>query len=510
MKEKDFLRLIKQADRRYFIEAAERAERVQTTGEEFAVKPKKHKKILVIAALAAALSVGGVTAAVAMRGHSTQNNTTQHDETTPQQTEKPEIDEQKTLNLHLTADTGRTLHSAVSMWHSGLYYTECETGWYYRKLFEKENGSVKDILYYTDKATGESVPLCTHPNCKHDGNLYCTATTKAYGDIHPIWANGSLWAVTNTVDLDSSEPIRVGQEYMRTNCHAVVLQIAPDGSSIKEVADLGECLNITEPILYRGNLFCYVGRQIGDTVTWENEITNNTEHLITAGYELIAFNITENQAVTVHSEMPEAGSNKLYSLPESFCGIGDYIYQHMGAGTSWQDPFRSGIQRVSLLTGKIEEVLKTEGTVCTMSEGAMIYISNSKPYPTRLLNPDTGEDCVLYEENKTISRIYQADKAYYYGTTWNKEKELFSAAIFDKDLNLLGSLEIPDHEDVREINVVDGRLYVTVYGTVSANGDGTTHYYDPNAELLLCAVQGILDGTGEWKKEVILSERINE
>ena len=513
MKEKDFLRLVKQADRRYFAEAAERAEQVQSTGEEYSMKPKKHKKFLVIAALAAALSVGGATAAVAMRGHNTQNQTTEHEETTPQQTEKPEIEEQKTLNLHLTADTGRTLNSAYSSSLSSYDYTESETGWYYRKQLEYEDGTVHHILYYTDKATGESVPLCTHPNCKHDGSLYCTATTDAYNSFNPIWANGSLWAITRKVDpsLTADSELKYfpsNNQYSTAGSHVVVLQIAPDGSSIKEVADLGECSGMTEPILYRGNLFCYIGRQIGETVTMENEITKNTEYLITAGYELIAFNIAEKQAVTVSSEMPDAGSNKLYSLPEKFCGIGDYIYQNNPQAT-WQDPYASGVQRVSLLTGKTEELVKTSIPVCSMSENGIVY-QNAGSDQVRTYCPDTGEDALLYDPEKSHSVIYQSDSKYYYGTEWDKKSETLSAGVYDKEMKLLGSLEIPDHKDFLGLKAVDGRLYVTTGGTVSANGDGITHTYDSNAELLSCAVQDIIDGTSEWKKEVNLCERVSE
>ena len=71
MKEKDFLRLVRQTDRRFFTEAAAYAETVQREKEETAMNSKKHKKIFVIAALAAALTAGGVTAGVAMRGHLT-------------------------------------------------------------------------------------------------------------------------------------------------------------------------------------------------------------------------------------------------------------------------------------------------------------------------------------------------------------------------------------------------------------------------------------------------------
>jgi len=496
MKKRDILKLVKQADRRFFIEAAICPEQHE---EEY--KMKKQAKIWVIAALAAVLSVGGVTAAVAMRGHSTQNNTTQHDETTPQQTEKPEIDEQKTLGLHLTGDTQSSTFSV--RYGLDFHITEGEQGWYYRKYFS--DFSKDSLLCFADKETGETVPLCANPECKHDGSLYCTASTNAYKSPNPIWANGALWAVT-----------------IKNGSHAVVLQIAPDGSSIKEAADLGEATEVSEALLYRGNLFFYVGRQIGETVTMENEITHNTDTLRTVGYELAAFDLSSQKVTSVHSEMPNAGSNYEYHLPSKFYGIGDYIYEYISEEW-WQNPFQKSVNRISLETGELEQVMygaqMLNAYIDDATPSGILYITNQgakdrSTYIVHLLNPDTGEDRSFDSLDTKTFNPQTVDENYMYGSHYLAEEQKTVFEIYDRDGKLLKTEAYPDQEHSSTFKVYKDQVYLMTGNTVlvkDEKGNVKSVTFDQSGtRLLSCPVQDILDGKTEWKEVAVLKEPKNE
>lgn len=497
MKKRDILKLVKQADRRFFMEAAICPEPHE---EEF--KMKKQTKIWVMIALAAALSVGGVTAAVAMRGRLTKPTT-------------PEIQEIKpnALGLHLTEETAPT---AFSVWYNTEHFvTESDSGWYYRKT----DSAGKSMLCYTDKESGETVPLCTNPECKHDGSLFCTATTKAYRNINPIWANGSLWAVT--LKPNNPKPDSFGLiDY--EHAHAVVLQIAPDGSSIKEAADLGEATEVSEALLYRGNLFIYVGRQIGETVTMENEITHNTDTLRTVGYELAAFDLSSQKVTSVHSEMPNAGSNYEYHLPSKFYGIGDYIYEYISEEW-WQNPYQKSVNRISLETGELEQVMygaqMLNAYIDDATPSGILYITNQgakdrSTYIVHLLNPDTGEDRSFDSLDTKTFNPQTVDENYMYGSHYLAEEQKTVFEIYDRDGKLLKTEAYPDQEHSSTFKVYKDQVYLTTENTVlvkDEKGNVKSVTFDQSGtRLLSCPVQDILDGKTEWKEVAVLKEPKNE
>lgn len=498
MKKRDILKLVKQADRRFFIEAA-----ICPEQHEEECRMKKRTKIWVIAALAAVLSIGGVTAAVAMRGRLLEPT-------------NPEIQEIKpnALGLHLTEETEA---NTFSIQHNTTFYlTESDSGLYFRKT----NSEGRSLLCFADKQTGETVPLCTNPECKHDGSLYCTASTTAYQNPNPIWVNGSLWAVT--LKANNPTPDSHGMvDY--EHAHAVVLQIAPDGSSIKEAADLGEATQIAQPILHRGCLFFYVQRQIGDSVTVENDITHSTQMLSTTGNELIAFDMTSQQAVTLLSEMPEAGSNYHYALPEKIYGVGDYIYENL-ASNSWMNPRKSGVYRISLETGGIETIMETDAMydryVEDINRNGILYgareDNKSHAYIMHLLNPDTGEDRAVKSLNSDTVGIRTFDGTYFYGSHYNKDTEdgVLELMIFDSDGNLIGSNMAPD--PVRSVGyaVYRDKIYLTLGDyNIQRNQAGNieaVNFTGKGIELYSCPVQDILDGKTEWKEVAVLKEPKNE
>ena len=77
-------------------------------------------------------------------------------------------------------------------------------------------------LHYQDAVTGKDVLLCNKPECRHDGNQYCIATNANYTPIaFQYYANSIFACVCETVD---------------DTLNYKLLQIAPDGSSLSELA----------------------------------------------------------------------------------------------------------------------------------------------------------------------------------------------------------------------------------------------------------------------------------
>ncbi|MBR6478343.1 MAG: hypothetical protein IKS85_07830 [Lachnospiraceae bacterium] len=83
-------------------------------------------------------------------------------------------------------------------------------------------GGKKLKLYYHDIASGKDILLCNKPECKHDGNEYCVATNAKYSPLAYQMYDGYLYVAAKCMDDEKLE--------------YKLLRIAPDGSSLTEVA----------------------------------------------------------------------------------------------------------------------------------------------------------------------------------------------------------------------------------------------------------------------------------
>ena len=201
IREKDFLRAVKCADRRYYNEVRERiAEAALRKGERIMEQQeKKHitRKFVVGTLLAAAvLGGGGIAATVAMRGSGSIKS-----EFSYEQSSAAEVQQTEDIpELHLTPEgtyTWQNMHGLHASMFSGAYswFAETDSGYYFEQssydeiwqIDAEDSDSYMSNAYnmrgyyaYKDKETGETVPLCARPNCLHDGNEYCVASTKAY------------------------------------------------------------------------------------------------------------------------------------------------------------------------------------------------------------------------------------------------------------------------------------------------------------------------------------------
>ncbi len=76
-------------------------------------------------------------------------------------------------------------------------------GYYYTSALGSGN-KFSNALYYYDLATGKSIPLCSKPQCIHDGNDFCTATGGFFfingnGNADVLY-NGYIYRLGNTAE----------------------------------------------------------------------------------------------------------------------------------------------------------------------------------------------------------------------------------------------------------------------------------------------------------------------
>jgi len=91
-----------------------------------------------------------------------------------------------------------------------------DTGYYYNQSSFNELS-----LHYYDVANGKNMYLCNKPECRHEGDEFCAATSDKYRVMDTVLYGGSLY-------ISALEKTETAYEYK-------LLKAALDGSSLSEV-----------------------------------------------------------------------------------------------------------------------------------------------------------------------------------------------------------------------------------------------------------------------------------
>ena len=109
-------------------------------------------------------------------------------------------------------------------------------------------------LKYFDAESGETVFVCAKPNCLHDGNEFCTATTKNYLALcEPVWLDGYVYMVAASYTELNKNPDNC------TKYPTVLLRYSPDGTEVTELTQIHFSENpysaYADMIAHRGQLW---------------------------------------------------------------------------------------------------------------------------------------------------------------------------------------------------------------------------------------------------------------
>ena len=222
-----------------------------------------------------------------------------------------------------------------------------DTGYYYCTT---EYGDM--ALHYYDVASGQNIYLCSKPECRHDGDAFCTATSEKYDVNSVCFYGGDLYLSV----LETTE-----SEFLFK-----LLRVAEDGSELSEVvtyltlnkASLRAVVGGEEMIIHRGVVvlpYTLISME-GTTIT--GEVAGVTG---TCLYDLVSGELTE---------LPELEYGMRSNGRERFTGYSDYIYFNT------QQNRKNTLCRYSLTDGTMEELelLRTyNGLYEVMDEDTIYY-----------------------------------------------------------------------------------------------------------------------------------------
>ena len=424
---------------------------------------------------------------------------------------KPETYEPGVTKLHLTAQTDSI--EAVMQSEHGYYFLggsveyaarkDRETGMEQLEQLFGRNGA--PVLMYADKETGAVVPVCARPNCLHDGDLFCPASTRAYSEVRPIYYDGWIYSVSIKYD----EPDAIDPQYgMRTNYngHQVLLRYAPDGTEITELYDFGACSGDYRPVtaVHRGYLWlsCVLVHE-GETVV--NPLTGEEELFQNGGYEIWGYEFKTGKLTKMYEDLAEPSANVVKQPPNALCGIGDDLYfqiqKEVWSGTN-------SVYRLNLLSGEVSDAGKGNleyGFSDTHILRRQLAGVGSAEEGWYLTNLASGTETFLGSWSTGCDNAYLS-KDYLY-----KEQYGTTLQICDFNGNVLGEIPLSQHFSLKEYPknwklsyqfdpsgcVTDGMIYASY--RVSWFESDTGFNWELESGMLACPVEEILNGKTEWQ-----------
>lgn len=526
-REREFLALMKDADRRYYAEIAARRARPEQfkpsrKGRAAEMKSEKThhvRKIIIGLGVAAAVLGGGTMAAmVAMRGS--------HGGTHYEYSEIDSILQSKSESSE-AKDNTPALHLTEQYWYPAMqspktvsdeYYTQSDTGWYhstYMRLQASDGDSNSDafgravrnynethpnqitrstrpVMYY-DSELHEDVVLCAKPDCLHDENEYCEATTAAYYHGSLTWHEGMLYAAaqkqTNTRD-------------------GVLLSYDPAGTGITELAnfEIEQATPIDGVVVHRGYVWCIF------------RLNNPVEGM---GYVIEGYEIATGQTVELYRSVPPADQAEQYELPTQFTACGDYLFYRVQYG-HWPSENYKGIFSINLKTGEHKKVVSVGDTrfeaAYTAAEDSVIWCYGdgvTAPRKYVRTNLETGEQtdfCGAWFSMLTY------DGTYFYGVQEIVEGNTAhnEIAVMDKNGKELGRYRMENGRGITGIMAADGMLYLAKYGKMTAiqSDYAETDTLEINADLpwdgvlIACKTDDLIAGDPQFTELFKITNRI--
>ena len=195
-----------------------------------------------------------------------------------------------------------------------------DTGYYYSAAYGKTLS-----LHYFDVESGQNIFLCSKLECRHDGDVFCTATSSKYEINSTYFYGGSLY-------LDVVEATETEHLYK-------LLRVSADGSELTELVTYMTLNN--EAVIIAGQpMMIHRGVAV---LPYRLGIIGNADEGVTGTY---FYNLVTGELTA----LPELEYGTKSNGRERFIGYGDYIYFNT------QMNRKNTLSRYCLTDGTVEEL----------------------------------------------------------------------------------------------------------------------------------------------------------
>lgn len=350
-----------------------------------------------------------------------------------------------------------------------------DQGYYYSTVSGKEME-----LHYFDVASNQNIFLCSKPECRHEGDAFCTATSSKYKVDSVYFYGGSLYL--NVVEATDTE-------YLYK-----LLRVSADGTELTEVTTYMTVNNTSMSVILGGEpMMIHRGVAV---------LPYRLGNVDDAGIGVTG-TCLYNLATAELTELPQLEYGKDSSGRGRFTGYGDYIYYNT------QQKRKNTLSRYCLTDGSMEELelLRTYiGKFEVMDEDTIYYYWGSNLYEYKISTKESTSHENIFVDTKvlqstvgeyevknpyTVSDI-MSDGTYLYVAENAEFREssagllgymvdadgvyveiLPSVRVFDRELNEVVKMEISVKEllgkyEYFSLAILDGMVYLKTAPTVFA------------------------------------------
>ena len=349
-----------------------------------------------------------------------------------------------------------------------------DTGYYYSTV----SGQEMELHYY-DVDSGQNIYLCSKPECRHDGDAFCTATSEKYHVNSACFYGDSLYLAA----VEETEA-----EYLYK-----VIRVSADGSELTEVITYMTVNKASMNAIYGGEpAIIHRGVMV---LPYRLASKDNIQIGVTGTY---LYNLTNGEL----SQLPELEYKKLTTGRGRFTGYGDYIYFNTKIDRA------NTLSRYCLTDGTVEdmelsrtyvgvfEVMDEDTIYYTWSEGRLyeykISTKENTQYndifiDTKVYQSTVGEYSVQQPYNFSDmitdgTYLYVGDGlefresgagllGYHVNENGDYEDIVPCVHVYDRELKEVAKVEISTKELVGEyeyfsLAILDGMVYVKTTSTV--------------------------------------------
>ena len=370
----------------------------------------------------------------------------------------------------------------------------------YHQIMKTENGyyynatSLGDMsLRYHDNATGKDIYLCAKPECTHDGDKFCTATSKGFHVQYTGMYGSNIY-----IAATESDGKQVSLKLLKASLDGTELTefctvIQTSGSERGIALPYADTLAM---ILHRG--YAFIPYYL---------VTHETKFEGKAGLAIV--NLFDGSV----QYMPEYERSEVDGYM-NVIPYGDYIYYLMNS--------KSEMHRYNFKTGEdeilpVKENMKeTYGNYLTNLQKYTIiddkvwYIYGTEPSSMFIYDPNANTTVLVeafenkflneiekkYDENGVLYSIlfehYDAPKPKYDGKyLYIAERGFFASEYSDHDIKI--------HIFTLEGDRLGGFVFER-NGSCQVNILDETFYIQTEENTLFCSVSDVISGNIEWKE----------
>lgn len=372
--------------------------------------------------------------------------------------------------------------------HPDYIASNTGSGWIFSPIITSGNGyyyndfsSSKMSLKYFDSTKNETVYLCSRPECTHDGNEFCNATSEKYTYL-------------GMSEYEDKIYIEAG-EYDETKAEVVfkLLRAEKDGSELSEVASFGKqkywegiwpvAGKVTDnPVIHRGKAYLpYILSGDENMVRW-----SIAEIDIYKGSVKTIFKEDSNGYL---SNICADGENLFFTLFNYKDKNYEYVLYHYdikkGKIESLSCP-QKFLNKGAAMNGKYYYPALEEGSEGE-SHGMYSYDPSNKEI-VLLNNPITDFLCDSISEDCSL----KFDGKYWYVCIDVGKDDSYQLAVFSENFEKLSETEVPSDLMI-SVDVLDNIIYLQLYSCV-----------------LKCSTEDVLSGNVHWEEAFKFEREIDK